>query len=61
MAKLRIDDLSDPCRPNKLAGQYRNPMIIVAIDRPSAIQVSDLITNMVSMVQASRLRVFGNL
>ena len=31
--------------PNKLAGMYRGPMVITAIDRPDLVKVSDLITN----------------
>ena len=44
--------------PNKLAGLYRGPMIITAIDRPDLIKVKDLITNRESVVHTSRLRVF---
>ena len=33
-------------------------MIITSIDRPDIIQVRDLITNKLSMVRTSRLRVF---
>ena len=44
--------------PTKHAGLYRGPMIISSIYRPDIIQVIDLITNKLSMVYTSRLRVF---
>jgi hypothetical protein len=44
--------------PNKLAGLYRGPLVIVAIDRPDLIKVRDLITDKVSLVHTSRLRPF---
>jgi hypothetical protein len=51
--------LQYPTRPpNKLAGLYRGPMVIHAIDRPDLIQVRDLTDNKISLVHASRLKVF---
>jgi hypothetical protein len=44
--------------PNKLAGMYRGPMVITAMDRPDLVKVKDLITNRESLVHASRLRPF---
>jgi len=44
--------------PNKLAGMYRGPMVITAIDHPDLVKVRDLITNKESMVHANRLRPF---
>ena len=44
--------------PNKLAGLYRGPLIIVAIERPDIITVKDLISNKVMKVHTSRLRLF---
>jgi hypothetical protein len=44
--------------PNKLAGLYRGPLVITAIDRPDMIKVRDLISNKESVVHTSRLRVF---
>jgi len=44
--------------PNQLAGLYRGPLIIVAIERPSIITVKDLISNKAIKVHASRLRLF---
>ena len=44
--------------PNKLAGLYRDPLIIVAIERPDIITVKDLISNKVMKVHTSRLRLF---
>jgi hypothetical protein len=44
--------------PNKLAGLYRGPLVITAIDRPDMITVKDLISNKESVVHTSRLRVF---
>jgi hypothetical protein len=44
--------------PNKLAGLYRGPLVITAIDRPDMIRIKDLITNKESIVHTSRLRVF---
>ena len=62
MTQFSIGDfvpLAYPSRqPNKPAGLYRDPMIITSIDRPDFIQVMDLITNKLSMVHTSRLRVF---
>ena len=62
VTKFSIGDfvlLSYPSRlPNKLTGLYRGPMIITSIDGPDIIQVRDLITNKLSMVHTSRLRVF---
>ena len=50
--------LAYPSRPpNKLAGLYRGPMIITSINRPDIIQVRHLISNKLSMVHTSRLRV----
>jgi hypothetical protein len=51
--------LQYPTRPpNKLAGLYRGPLVITAIDRPDMITVKDLISNKESVVHTSRLRVF---
>jgi hypothetical protein len=51
--------LEYPTRPpNKLAGLYRGPLVIHAIDRPDLIKVRDLITNKISLVHTSRLRPF---
>jgi hypothetical protein len=48
--------LKYPSRPpNKLAGLYRGPMVISAIDRPDLIRVRDLITDKTSLVHTSRL------
>jgi hypothetical protein len=44
--------------PNKLAGLYRGPLVIEAIDRPDLIKVRDLISNTISLVHTSRLRPF---
>ena len=44
--------------PNKLAGLYRGPLVIVAIERPDIITVKDLISNKVMKVHTSRLRLF---
>ena len=41
--------------PNKLAGIYRGPMAITAIDQPDLVKVRDLITNKESMVHANRI------
>jgi hypothetical protein len=51
--------LKYPSRPpNKLAGLYRGPLVIVAIDRPDLIKVRDLISNKISMVHTDRVRPF---
>ena len=44
--------------PNKLAGLYRGPLVITAIERPDLIKIKDLVTNRESLVHASRLRLF---
>jgi hypothetical protein len=44
--------------PNKLAGLYRGPMVITAIERPDLIKVRDLVSDKVSVVHVSRLRPF---
>jgi hypothetical protein len=44
--------------PNKLAGLYRGPLVIEAIDRPDLIKIRDLTTNKISLVHTSRLRPF---
>jgi hypothetical protein len=44
--------------PNKLAGLYRGPLVIVAIDRPDLIKVRDLISNKISLVHTDRVRPF---
>ena len=46
--------------PNKLAGMYRDSMVITSIDRPDLIKVRDLITNKESMVHANRIRLFNH-
>jgi hypothetical protein len=51
--------LEYPTRPpNKLAGLYRGPMVIHAIDRPDLITVRDLTNNKLSLVHTSRLKHF---
>jgi hypothetical protein len=53
--------LKYPTRPpNKMAGLYRGPMVISSIERPDLIKVRDLITNKISQVHTSRLRVFNH-
>ena len=47
--------------PNMLAGLYRSPLIIVAIERLDIITVKDLISNKVMKVHTSRLRLFHHL
>jgi hypothetical protein len=44
--------------PNTLAGMYRDPMVITAMDRPDLVKVRDLITNKESMVHANRIHQF---
>ena len=44
--------------PNKLAGLYRGPLVIVAIERPDIITVKDLISKKVRKEHTSRLRLF---
>ena len=43
------------CPPNKLAGLYRGPLIIAAINRPDIITAKDIITKKVIKVHARRL------
>ena len=44
--------------PDKLSALYRDPMEIVAMERPDIVKVRDLTTDKVSVVHTSRLRVF---
>ena len=44
--------------PNKLTGLYRDPLIIVDVERPDVITVEDIILNKVIKVHTIRLHLF---
>ena len=58
VTKFSSGDYVPNCPPNKLAGMYRGPMVITAIDRRDLVKVRDVFTNKESMAHANRLRPF---